>query len=138
MTAATAHSGFTLVELLVAMGLVLVLVTVILPSLTQTFSVNRAAVGAQAVTIYAKSVIEQTSALWLTRETDPGAADPYPRLSAGTLPAFQAAPSGITCQTPSSVALGTASPVGRRRLTVTCTAATTGTLTFIMDIGRPQ
>lgn len=132
------HSGFTLVELLIAVGLVMLLITMILPTLSQTFGVNRTALTAQAVTVYAKGVIEQTSALWLTRDTTAGATDPYPWLSAGSLPVLQAAPSGVTCQTPSSVMLGTATPVGRRRLTLTCTSTATGTLTFVMDIGRPQ
>lgn len=134
----TRHSGFTLIELLIAVGLVMVLITMILPALTQTFGVNRTALTAQAVTVYAKGVIEQTSALWLTRDSTAGAADPYPWLSAGTLPILQAAPSGVTCQPPSSSPLGTASPLGRRRLTIKCTATATGTLTFVMDIGRPQ
>ncbi|WP_029476882.1 Tfp pilus assembly protein FimT/FimU [Deinococcus frigens] len=137
MALCSVQGGFTLVELLIAVGLVLVMIAVILPTLTQTFQVNRTAVSAQAVTGYAKSVIEQTSALWLTRDSTPGATDPYPWLSAGTLPVLQAAPTGVTCQPPSSLALGAASPLGRRRLTVTCSTAANGTLTFIMDIGRP-
>ena len=136
---ASTEAGLTIVELLIAVGLFMVLITVILPTLPQMFGVNRSTLSSQAVNLYAKGVIEQTGGLWLTRDSSAGATDPYPALVAGTLPSpLPAAPSGVSCQPPSSVAVGSATPVSRRRLTVTCTSAATGTLTFIAEIGRPQ
>lgn len=133
------EAGLTIVELLIALALFMVLITVILPTLPQMFGVNRSTLSSQAVNLYAKGVIEQTGGLWLRRDPSPSAADPYPALVAGTLPAtLPAAPAGVSCQPPSSVAVGTATPVSRRRLTVSCTSAATGTLTFIAEIGRPQ
>lgn len=133
------EAGLTIVELLIALALFMILITVILPTLPQMFGVNRGTLSSQAVTGYAKGVIEQTGGLWLTRDPSPTAADPYPALVAGTLPStLPAPPSGVTCQPPSSVAVGTAAPVSRRRLTVSCTSAVTGTLTFVSEIGRPQ
>lgn len=136
---AQGNSGLTLVEVMVAVAIFAILIGAILPIFTGLFRVNRDTVNIQTVGSYAQSVAEQTRALWLTGVTPVApSTDSYPAFTAGQLPTpLPAPPANVSCAAPLVEAVGSAIPVGRRRLTVTCTPAGKPAIVFVIEIGRP-
>ncbi|CAM3680817.1 hypothetical protein DESA109040_19735 [Deinococcus saxicola] len=134
------ESGLTIIELLVAISIFLVIVTFVLAALPNLFQINRRTGTAQTVSIYATSVIEQTRRSWLTKTAPVApATDAYPLFTAGTLPTtLPAAPAGLSCTAPAVSTQGTATPPGRRRITVTCTPTGFSAISYVAEIGRPE
>ncbi|GGL79266.1 hypothetical protein GCM10010840_16410 [Deinococcus aerolatus] len=135
-----AESGLTLVEVMVAVGIFAVLIGAILPIISDLFRVNRDTVNVQTIGSYAQSVGEQTRTLWLTRVTPVApSTDAYPSFTAGQVPnPLPSPPANVSCAAPLVEAVGSASPVGRRRLTVTCTPPGKPAMVFVIEIGRPE
>lgn len=135
------QEGLTLVELLVAITIFGLIITAVLSMLPSLFKLNRATSDAQATSAYAKSVMESTRIHWLTKVTPTApSTDAYPNFTAGTLPSgLPTVPSTLTCDAPAVTAEGSATPVGRRRLTIKCTAKSTQqSSSFVAEFGRPQ
>lgn len=132
--------GFTVVELLIAIVMFTVIIVAVLGALPNLYRVNRSTSDKQVQSAYAKNVMEAVRSSWLTSTTPIApSTDQYPNFTAGTLPTLPAAPSSLSCQTPAVTAVGTATPIGRRRVTLTCTTVSGGNVTsFVVEFGRPQ
>lgn len=132
--------GFTIVELLIAIVLFTVIVVAVLGALPNLYRVNRSTSDNQVQSAHAKNVMEAVRSFWLTPLTPTApSTDQFPNFTAGTLPALPAAPSSLSCQAPTVTAVGTATPIGRRRISLTCTTVSGGNVTsFVVEFGRPQ
>ncbi|UBV43561.1 prepilin-type N-terminal cleavage/methylation domain-containing protein [Deinococcus taeanensis] len=134
--------GVTLIELLVAMAILGIIVSTVLAIIPRLYQVNRTNVQAQLASTYARTVMESVRSHWLVPVYPiPTSGDLYPNFTSGTLPSpLPTAPSGLTCAAPTVTAEGTASPVGRRTISVTCTSNsnTTQKFTFVGQFGRPE
>ena len=148
------QEGLTLIEVMVAVSLFIVLMLAVTSALPTLFRLDRETTTVQANNVYARNVIDQTRALWMTPTGSLSSdQDHYPDLTTGKIPTnLPAVPAGLSCvappqteeiakmEAPTSTSTTPVYWTTRRKITVSCRAAgsTQAYTNFVAEIGRPE